>query len=728
MHYKILKLNDVWRTCNKIRSAIFRVNLDLWEYFLPFDVNKTCLISESQFCSVLSGSLRSVLGLCDQEITDLADYFKVPDGRILYTQFCEVITNNLPNFAKNADLVSGLEWEDPLQCNRLSMTEERRLNILMTKLAVQVNMKKLVLRPYFQDYELLSKNNGTITIAHFARILSYHRILISADDFNLIVKKYVKDGYTINYVAFVAALDIIVNDLNEKGMMDLGGDLVSQFPGKLISVELPKLPRPEIGTVPVSDIFGKQSAFHPAIDPPKPTKNLITLIRNIQKHVLINRLRVYEFFRDFDVTNVGRITTSQFHRGLDALGISGLNKLFLSLPEIEVLTIQYRDPLDNMRVCWRTFEDDIEQVFTTKELEKTPSLEIESPPKAVTDLPRTGAKVWQNVSSNIKDVCEEVLIKIRQRTTKRAIVLKPLFGDYDIHKNGHVSRYQMRQCLSVGGILLSEEEIFALEQRYNDDVGFNYFWFLREMESKYIEPPLYAGLYSEMKKLQEQKPLKIRDRKEKDIVCVLAKIKGKVVRDRIRVLEFLKDYDVHTEYVIPQSDFKRGVNNAGITLTDAEYETLFEVFGSVKRSNCVDYRRFASAIEEAFTQSSLEKAPLAKPIQLIPTNDCERNFLNFEERKIMCMALQKLSNKPDTQINILTVLEDLDKINCGTLTVNQFSSGLGRRGMLDLISRKEFDIICKGFGFMRGLRDEVDYRAFVKAIDILHATNKYLPF
>lgn len=57
---------------------------------------------------------------------------------------------------------------------------------------------------------------------------------------------------------------------------------------------------------------------------------------------------------------------SQFHRGLDLLGISGIQRLFLSLPEIEAIMIQYRDPCDPTRVCWRTFEDDIEQVFTTK--------------------------------------------------------------------------------------------------------------------------------------------------------------------------------------------------------------------------------------------------------------------------------------------------------------------------------------------------------------------------
>jgi hypothetical protein len=46
---------------------------------------------ESKFITILSGQLKGIIGLSDQEITELADYFRVQDGRILYKQFCEVI-------------------------------------------------------------------------------------------------------------------------------------------------------------------------------------------------------------------------------------------------------------------------------------------------------------------------------------------------------------------------------------------------------------------------------------------------------------------------------------------------------------------------------------------------------------------------------------------------------------------------------------------------------------
>ncbi|XP_060524821.1 uncharacterized protein LOC132701132 isoform X3 [Cylas formicarius] len=578
MHCKQKRLGDVWRTCNKIRAAIFRMGINLLEYFKPLDPHNNCLISESQFISVIRRQLGATIGLSEQEVAELADYFRVPDGRIYYSQLCDVINDSVPEFSKNNSLVTGLEWEDPLHTKRLSISEERRLSLLITKIASLVNMRKLILKPYFQDYELVSKNTGTVTIAHFARILAYLDILLSAADFNLLVKKYLKDSYTLNYVAFIRAIDEVVGYLNKHGILDLSGDIMALFPGRVIDAELPKLPRPEIGNVSAARLFGKQSIFHPALNDPKTVEHILTTIAMIQEHVLRNRLRVNEFFKHFDLLNSGRITVDQFHRGLDALALSGKQRFFLSLPDVDAVINQYRDPCDPTRVCWKTFEDDIDHVFTIKELEKAPNLKVDPPPQAVRELPRLGAKNWQTVNTRTRDLCEEAVYKVKQKILHRRILLKPVFKDFDKHNNGHVSRSQMRQALNSNGILLSDEELYALEERFNNDMGFNYFWFLREVEPKPSDEPLYVNFLAEMKKLNAEPSGKQPTRHEKDIVRILAKIKGKVVRERIRVLEFLKDFDKHNQQVITKTNFKRALANCRFELTENELDTLLEVW------------------------------------------------------------------------------------------------------------------------------------------------------
>lgn len=42
---QIIRLADVWKTCNKIRAAAFRVGLNLWDWYRPLDPEGNSLIS-----------------------------------------------------------------------------------------------------------------------------------------------------------------------------------------------------------------------------------------------------------------------------------------------------------------------------------------------------------------------------------------------------------------------------------------------------------------------------------------------------------------------------------------------------------------------------------------------------------------------------------------------------------------------------------------------------------
>lgn len=66
-------------------------------------------------------------------------------------------------------------------------------------------------------------------------------------------------------------------------------------------------------------------------------------------------------------------------------------------------------------------------------------------------------------------------------------------------------------------------------------------------------------------------------RSEQNIVLILSKIKGKVVRERIRVLEFLRDFDKCNQQVISKEDFKKGLSNCRFDLTKNEINTLLNV-------------------------------------------------------------------------------------------------------------------------------------------------------
>lgn len=76
----------------------------------------------------------------------------------------------------------------------------------------------------------------------------------------------------------------------------------------------------------------------------------------------------------------------------------------------------------------------------------------------------------------------------------------------------------------------------------------------------------------------------------------------------------------------------------------------------------------------------------------------------------------------------LSYAKDYDRTNCGTLNTNQFLRALATRGLHNAISSREFELVCKCFGIERGLRLEVDYRAFLRNLDLLNCTKPNHPF
>lgn len=86
--------------------------------------------------------------------------------------------------------------------------------------------------------------------------------------------------------------------------------------------------------------------------------------------VVRERIRVLEFLRDYDKLKSGRILTTLFYRALDLCGFQ------LTPSEVNVLVNEYRSVKDSSCVDYVLFSDDIESVFTVKELEKMPTVEV----------------------------------------------------------------------------------------------------------------------------------------------------------------------------------------------------------------------------------------------------------------------------------------------------------------------------------------------------------------
>ncbi|XP_013161243.1 PREDICTED: uncharacterized protein LOC106113065, partial [Papilio xuthus] len=196
------------------------------------------------------------------------------------------------------------------------------------------------------------------------------------------------------------------------------------------------------------------------------------------------------------------------------------------------------------------------------------------------------------------------------------------------------------------------------------------------------------------------------DPAQTDIVQILAKIKGRMVREGLRPRDYLRQFDKHNELVIARPDFYRGMASAGFVLTPLEMDTVMDVFCAPTRRRYIDYDRFCRTVGEALAQEGLERAPLLQPVPHAPPPPTN-NFLNFEERSIVSKALDKLSKHHDQVSNIFEIFKEADREQCGSVPQVAVQRALSRRGVLALLSARELQLICKCFGYRRGCGDEV---------------------
>lgn len=217
-----------------------------------------------------------------------------------------------------------------------------------------------------QDYERVACNNGTITVAHFRRVLNFAGITLGPKEFQILVKRFMKHGYTVNYVAFLTNIQSINKWMDANGH-SCDPSSIDNFPFGTIIADVDKLPRPEIGKVNVAGTFGSSKSCHPSVNQQKKCdEKFEVLMMRITKHISDNSIKARDFFEKFDKHNNGLITKSQFHRCLEAIGLSGLHRLYVAPHDLEKIFAAYIDAWEVDQYKWKKFCNDIDGEFTIK--------------------------------------------------------------------------------------------------------------------------------------------------------------------------------------------------------------------------------------------------------------------------------------------------------------------------------------------------------------------------
>lgn len=414
------------------------------EFFRDFDKLRKGKVTASQAQSIIN-QLGFQLTL--EEYASLALKYQSADGMFDYSEFCGFIdsafTQKGIEYAPTSQ-VKPVTSEDTLLARRkfleASTEEQGEVDQIIVEFRKAVVNKRINLKPMFQDFDIT--RNGHVTKPQFIRVLSQLRIVAPDHIMHLLLKRYMDKGNTdeVNYVDFCNDVD------TTEDMFGVGRDYNQSF-----------------------NYYPRSQAHRVEADIVKLVpEDIEDVIARIRQRCKEERVRIGEFFRDFDKLRSGFITEAQFRIGLN------MAKLVMSNNEFGLLCEHFQAPKEGKHVKWKEFSDRVDEVFTQKGLEKRVDAVVEEA-RTMTVYGRT-----KPTKAEVS-VAEDVVRRFKEMLLRHRLDSKSFFQDWDRHKHFKISPKQFRQVLATFNFILTEDEIMCVVHTYgNQDNDILYMNFITD--------------------------------------------------------------------------------------------------------------------------------------------------------------------------------------------------------------------------------------------------------
>ena len=189
-----------------------------------------------------------------------------------------------------------------------------------------------------------------------------------------------------------------------------------------------------------------------------------------------------------------------------------------------------------------------------------------------------------------------------------------MFQDFDITKIGYVTKNQFSRILKQFNYVPPEKEFNLLLKKYMDRGNLNevnYYAFCRDVDRYFEQSHKQANSYAETFKDFKYKPRVSKATIKSDIPDnlddLLNRIRRKVKEERIRVAEFMKDFDKLRHGNITKQQFRLRMGMAKIPLSESEFDLILGYFECPEKQNYVRWKDFVETVDKVFNVKELEK-------------------------------------------------------------------------------------------------------------------------
>ena len=433
----------------------------------------------------------------------------------------------------------------------------------------------------------------------------------------------------------------------------------------------------------------------------------------LQHHVVMKRVRIEEFFYDFDKLRKGKVTKFQFASILSMLNFN------LTQGEFDSLSLKYKTPDPEFMFDYVQFCANVNQAFTTYGIQKVPTAVVAPVTVENTTLAR---RKYLDMTEDEMQALSGILEEYKKAVQIKRIHMKPMFQDFDITRNQHVTKHQFLRTLGLLGVSADEATLNVLLKAYMDKGNVdevNYFDFCNDVDSPEQLFSVGRGYNHSFDYYPKTRPritgIDIKKDKPEDVDDVIAKLRQTCKEQRIRISEFFRDFDKLRSGYITEAQFRIGLNMSKIVLSGSEFRLLCDNFQAPKAGAHIKWREFSDQVDEVFTKKGLEKS-----VDIILDDARTQSFYGQSkptdiDQQIVDKVVEQfkfLINRE--RLDAKSFFQDQDKHNHFKVSPKQFKQTMTLLGIN--LSDQELESIKKIYGNKLG---DIQYLPFLEDTKIL---------
>ena len=288
---------------DRFRTYIYLRDVYPIEWFQDFDKVNIGRITYDQFRRAFA-TIRYPFR--DGEFEIVANEFRAQDGLIDYRKFCDAISNIYTNiYLEKQPLGKVLDADKIVNrtLGRIMQNDDPQIDKLFKKLSHQVLTRGVHIREAFMDFD--RHNNGNITQSQFLRANPFKDL--SAYDLQLMLKRY---------------SDPVLRDFNYRKLNNDINRYIDQIKQSDLRYSTPTDQLPTQPKTISRDISARARTgnFYQTMLPHQRDSIKIRdyntkpddIMKNFAQYVYEKRIRIREFFQQFDPLNEGLITINKF--------------------------------------------------------------------------------------------------------------------------------------------------------------------------------------------------------------------------------------------------------------------------------------------------------------------------------------------------------------------------------------------------------------------------------